>query len=384
MSAAVPTAARDPRLDALRGLALALVVLYHLNLLGVGWVGVQLFFVLSGFLITRQLLALAGRRAAGESLRIFYGRRALRILPPYFLYLAVLLACVPWLPASQQAPVAAQWGWAASFTYNGLGMTRFHQPTWFLDHFWTLAVEEQFYLLWPPLLLVLVPARRLPAVLLGLVLAGPLLRAAVWLLWPMTGLGDPAALPYAVGVCTVSQLDAFALGGLLCFAQAPFRRGSRPLLLLAGALLLAWGAGALVNGAGLAPMAAGGAWLTLGYPNTLPLQHQFLWGYTAINGVAALAVGFAAHGHRRSWLLEQPWLAGLGRLSYTGYLLHFPLAHLCAPAIYRVHLLTGASPLLSTLLFLPVYLCLLLGPCLLIREFHERPLLRLKDRWFPL
>lgn len=382
-AAATITEQRSARLDALRGLALALVLLYHLNLLGVGWVGVQLFFVLSGFLITRQLLELRARRPFGEYLQRFHGRRLLRIFPVYFLYLLILLACLPLLPASQHDAVATQWPYAASFSYNWRGMTRFHEPTWFLDHFWSLAVEEQFYLVWP-LLLYLVPRRGLPYLLAGLALAGPLLRGLVVWAWPLTGLADSGALPYAVGVCTLSQLDAFALGGLLCFLAEPLRRLRAPLAVLLIALLLVWLAGALVNGWGLQPMLPQGAWFTLGYPNTLPRQEQFLWGYTLINAVSALAVGLAVVRGAGGGLLDQAWLAGLGRLSYSGYILHFPLAHLSSPAIYRIHEITGAPLLWSTWLFLPIYLSLLLGLCLLVRELYERPILRLKDRWFPL
>ncbi len=374
-------AARSRSLDGLRGVAIALVILYHLNLVGFGWVGVQLFFVLSGFLITRLLIEQRAQQRLGVYLKTFYGRRALRIFPVYYLYL-LLLGLFWWaLPAAQQAPVAQQWPYAASYSLNWLGMTRHHQPSWFLDHFWSLAIEEQFYLVWP-LLLFFVSPRWLPRVLLALVLGGPLLRWCVYQLWPGFSFSDPAALPHAIAVCTFSQLDAFAIGGLLCFGAGHWRR--RSALYLAGALLLAWLAGAWVNGAGWLPMRPYGAFLTLGYPNTLPLGSQWLWGYSAINALSALLLGFSVHAGFGRTLFEHRWLVQLGRISYGVYILHFPLAHLTSPAVYRIHELTGLNLYFCLLLYTPLYLCLLLGLATLSQQLFERRFLGLKQRWFPM
>ena len=152
---AAPTV-RVPGLDGIRALAVLLVVFYHLNLLGLGWVGVQVFFVLSGFLITRLLLELRDGRALGSYLRTFFGRRVLRIFPLYYLFLVVALLLSALAIPSQAGPVQHQWPYVATFTYNWWGMTRFHEKTWFLDHLWSLAIEEQFYLLWPFLVFWLV------------------------------------------------------------------------------------------------------------------------------------------------------------------------------------------------------------------------------------
>jgi peptidoglycan/LPS O-acetylase OafA/YrhL len=366
-----------------RAIAVVLVVFYHLNLLGVGWIGVQWFFVLSGFLITRLLLELRGGRTLGAYLKAFFGRRALRIFPLYYLFLVAAAATSLLLAPEQLRPVSGQWGYAATYVYNWWGMTRFHEKTFFFDHLWSLAIEEQFYLLWPFLVFWLAP-RRLLAVLLALVAAGPAIRLGVFVLWPQLAIANPDAVFHAVAVCTLSQLDAFALGAALCFV------GDRAAALpghgwawLAGALLLAWLAGALASGAGVGPLRPFGAPLTLGYPNTLAAQGQFVWGYSVVNAVGALLIALAAHGRLGGRLLQHPWTEYLGRISYGVYLWHFPLAHLTSPWVFTIRRLTGADFYACILLFTPIYLALLLALSALSYEAYERHFLRLKDKYFP-
>ena len=377
-----PAPARIPGLDGIRALAVLLVVCYHLNLLGIGWVGVQLFFVLSGFLITRLLLELRDGRALGDYLRTFFGRRVLRIFPLYYLYLLVAVVAAATVVPSQAGPVLGQWPWAATFTMNAWGMTRFHENTWFLDHLWSLAIEEQFYLLWPFLVYWLAP-RRLFAVLLALVVAGPLLRLGVFALWPSFDVADPAALPYAVAVCTLSQLDAFALGAALCFVGARAATLRAPAAWLAAAIAVTLALGYAASGAGFAPLQRFGAPLTLGFPNTLPDNFQFVWGFSAVNIVGALLIALAAWRNFGAALLQQPWTEYVGRISYGIYVWHFPLAHLTSPWVFEIRQLTGAGFYACLLLFAPIYLALLLGIAALSYELYERRFLLLKRRWFP-
>jgi peptidoglycan/LPS O-acetylase OafA/YrhL len=146
---------RQPGLDLLRAIAIVLVVLYHAGLFGFvlpydvqrfGWVGVDLFFVLSGYLIAGQLLA-ALARGKSPNVRRFYWRRALRILPAFLVIVAI---CV-FLPSLREYPVMPPVWRFLTFTQNlGLrGGTTF-------SHAWSLCIESQFYLLLPLLLLALV------------------------------------------------------------------------------------------------------------------------------------------------------------------------------------------------------------------------------------
>jgi peptidoglycan/LPS O-acetylase OafA/YrhL len=178
---------RSPGLDLLRAIAIVWVMLFHSFLVGglgpgfewlsrFGWAGVDMFFVLSGFLIGTQVL---GPLQLGEdlSIRRFYLRRAWRILPAF----AVVLALYSCFPSLREAPGLQPWWQFATFTMNLLIDYSRNQA---FSHAWSLCVEEHFYLVFP--LLAAWLARRpskakFLAVCAGIVLFGILLRGAVWL-----------------------------------------------------------------------------------------------------------------------------------------------------------------------------------------------------------
>jgi peptidoglycan/LPS O-acetylase OafA/YrhL len=167
---------RIPSLDGLRAISIAMVLLSHLagtrnfplRNLPVGELGVRVFFVISGFLITTLLLTEHGR-TDDISLRRFYLRRTFRIFPAYYTYLVVIVLAAA-LGAVRLHPGDA----AHAFTYT----TNYHPDpgrAWWMGHTWSLAVEEQFYLLWPALLVALGPHRALRAALV-FVIVSPVIR----------------------------------------------------------------------------------------------------------------------------------------------------------------------------------------------------------------
>ena len=205
---------RQPGLDLLRAIAIVLVVLYHAGLFGFvlpydvqrfGWVGVDLFFVLSGYLIAGQLLS-ALARGKSPNVRRFYWRRALRILPAFLVIVAICVFLPSWREYPTMPPV---WKFL-TFTQNlGLrGGTTF-------SHAWSLCIESQFYLLLPLLLLALARLRwghwivPCAVVLGGIVIRGLIARAnlnspapsfAVWqkfIYYPTYARLDPLTM----GVC---------------------------------------------------------------------------------------------------------------------------------------------------------------------------------------
>jgi peptidoglycan/LPS O-acetylase OafA/YrhL len=213
-AAAVPAPLPEhlPALDGIRGIAITLVFVHTLNVvqpggalesglawLGrLGWIGVELFFVLSGFLITRNLLAL---KASPDYFRVFWGRRVLRIFPLYFTTLAMFfivwpLVGHPWPQYAADVPHQwVYWLFLSNWT-QALGMGNS------LPHFWSLAVEEQFYLVWPFVVWWAGP-RRILLVCCGVAVATVLSRVA--LLWQ-------GADPMQIYTFTITRMDALAAG----------------------------------------------------------------------------------------------------------------------------------------------------------------------------
>jgi peptidoglycan/LPS O-acetylase OafA/YrhL len=170
---------RIPSLDGLRAIAVLAVLFYHLHqsyslkglpivgaLADYGWFGVQIFFVISGFLIT-WLLLVEESQNTGFSLSSFYGRRALRILPPAVFYLLVI-ACL-----RQAGRADVSW---LDLTASALFFRNLVHGSTETGHYWSLSIEEQFYLLWPFALTAVRNNRHRLALLLALIVAAPIWR----------------------------------------------------------------------------------------------------------------------------------------------------------------------------------------------------------------
>ncbi|MFN8395154.1 MAG: acyltransferase [Bacteroidia bacterium] len=162
-----------PSLDGLRGLAVLLVLAYHFGLLRFGWLGVGLFFTLSGFLITRLLLETKDL-SLGKYLGQFYWRRVLRILPLYFGFVLAVMA-VFWM-TGKPSGAGVQFPWLATFTYNiYMGLEQQVGLQQIFHVLWSISTEEQYYFVWP-MVVWLLPRRALGWVAVGLVLAAPVIR----------------------------------------------------------------------------------------------------------------------------------------------------------------------------------------------------------------
>lgn len=209
------TRERQPGLDLLRALAIIVVVIYHAGIFGFalpnrwhrfGWIGVDLFFVLSGYLIGGQLLAPLARHQPIK-LRRFFARRALRILPAYFVVLVIYFSLTSW----REFPDISPW-WKFFFSVQNIGM---HGGTAF-SHAWSLAVEDQFYL-FLPLILLLVNRRPWIALIIPFVVfcGGILLRA--FLARQHTGDGGVSFTGFQTWIYypTWTRLDPLVFGVLL-------------------------------------------------------------------------------------------------------------------------------------------------------------------------
>jgi peptidoglycan/LPS O-acetylase OafA/YrhL len=203
-------------LDGLRAIAVALVVLAHAcqthgfpggaTVRGIcvhGGIGVEVFFVISGFLITTLMLR-ERQRTGSVSIRGFYGRRALRILPAYLAFLAVVLTLVL---AGRIALARRDWIAAGTYTMNFLSA-----PTWEVGHFWSLSIEEHFYLMWP-LVVVLGGVAVARRTAIGIIVGCFAVRWVVLL-------ACPSAYASMAEVWTFTRLDTIAFGCLLALVVA--------------------------------------------------------------------------------------------------------------------------------------------------------------------
>jgi len=370
---------RLPALDGIRGIAVMLVVFYHvaeyqptylpqdpswlvpfshLFAIGshVGWIGGDLFFVLSGFLITGILL---DARDSSSYFGSFYRRRAARILPAYYVVLLVYLLVLRRLALPSWANLGdvaqhQSWYWTLStnllFVENG-----WHRLT---SHLWSLAVEEQFYLLWP-LCVYRFDRQRL------LLLCGLTMAVSVGVRVAINLLGDPLA----AYVLTPARLDALAAGAIVALLAAdehglaPWRR-------------LAWCV-AVLSAIVFAAIAAHEFTTD---PENVVIQ---TFGYSAIAIMFAAGLVIALSNdrtHVARWLSTRP-LRLLGQYSYGLYVFHHPVLFVMPPARVARAL---EQTLGISLLARPLAIAFVAAVCcaLAVSSWHlfEQPVLKLRER----
>jgi peptidoglycan/LPS O-acetylase OafA/YrhL len=342
----------EPALDGLRGLAVAAVVVFHIDRIDGGFLGVDLFFVLSGFLITSLLLAEHGRQGALDLVR-FWGRRARRLLPALFVVVAVIGLLLLWLtPEAQRAGFRGDALSTLGYVANWHKMFEstsywdmFSQPSPF-DHMWSLAIEEQFYVVWP-LVVLLILGRLRPAasstssgstagvrprgdrlearqrvLTLGLLsLVGAI--TSMVLLWVMYDPGHTNRAYFG----TDTRLGPTLLGATLATVVAGRPRRDNPPPLLAELIALGalgWMAISMVAIDGVGPSYYNGGLAAF-----------------ALCSVAVIAIVTGGPVGRVGGVLSCSPLRSLGNISYGVYLWHWPvIVYLTAD---RAHL--GGVPL---------------------------------------
>jgi peptidoglycan/LPS O-acetylase OafA/YrhL len=351
-----------PVLDGLRGLAILLVVFYHnfgfINYFFFGWLGVDLFFVLSGFLITDILLK---TRNSPNYLRNFYGRRILRIFPLYYLTLIIFFVL---FPAFHFKPI--------NFDYY------LHNQSWFwlyiqnwlfifypgpssatvLTHFWSLAVEEQFYLAWPFIILLLKRPKTILYLLIFLLLGVITLRFILWTY-------QIENLAY-FNLYTFSRIDGICIGSMLAVL-----RTINPKAILRYFTLIVLGLAALN--------------FLFYFFNS---QNQFSFPYLAIVGYTTFAVifgllvneGIEGQNVVINTIFSFPLLRFFGRISYSLYVFHWPIYIILAP-VFQKWLMNNVkmnnAPMLSSIITTVIALIL----ALISFQFFEKKFLSLKKNF---
>jgi peptidoglycan/LPS O-acetylase OafA/YrhL len=363
--------AHIPALDGLRGVAILMVMLFHFGSevddlghysilcrpLRVGWAGVDLFFVLSGFLITGILLE---TRRDPRYFRNFYMRRTLRVFPLYFLVTGTVAV------ASGMSSVAAHWlglAWHSQWwywTYASNFLVTVHGG-WVgpFDHFWSLAVEEHFYLVWP--LVVFFLDRRQLFWTCGVLVAIAFVSRCV-----ATHDGHASLAAYVLTPCRMDSLACGAAMAIICRT----RSGQR--------LLVRWGwPMILILVAGL----AGVAGMAHGYSSGRLAVQRF--GLTLMAMLCAMVVALASPTGAgvANWMvvvLRHRVLRFLGRYSYAMYIFH-PLFESVRRSIFSGW--HGQQNVIFFVCYVMVSMATAIAPAMLSWHLLEKPILNLK-RYF--
>lgn len=308
-----------PNLDGIRGLAIALVMVFHYNyFFEFGWVGVQIFFVLSGYLITSILLE-SKHRTLGDYLKRFYKRRALRIFPIYYLYL--MLVMLAYLMIHKPDDFAVKAPWLFTYTYNLYPLFKGFGFDIFFTHFWSLCVEEQFYLMWP-LMIFFLSMRQLGIVLIGFIIGAPLVRLGLgeYLFSINTPHDFVGQIVYRF---TFSHWDGFAFGAIIpVFSLNTFiRKPSKFLLMTVGVfLMVGW-----MNYQSLRYQDIAVAPSSLGYAIGIMENNQMIWSYSLLGILSMLLILFCTEQHSpiADKLFGNRVMVFLGKISYGLYVYHW-------------------------------------------------------------
>jgi peptidoglycan/LPS O-acetylase OafA/YrhL len=312
--------AHTPALDGVRGIAILLVLLHHFTVFDpitsfgawmgfgalLGWCGVDLFFVLSGFLITGILIDARGSPRYFSS---FYMRRSLRIFPLYFLVVFLSFVVLPFFPRVHGVLVGptdvSQWPYW-TYLVNFMIAERDQFIHGVLDIAWSLAIEEQYYIVWAAVVWLLSPRLLGPLCALIVVTAAILRTVAI-------GAG---AEPIDVYVLPYFRADSLALGGLLAWLA---RRG---LLTPLAGVAPAWAGIAVAAAIGVAVAEESPWWWE-------PWMQRLGYSLWALAG-GGLIVAAVTRPRESVWprALSASWLRACGKYSYCMYLIHLPISRL--------------------------------------------------------
>jgi len=306
-----------PVLDGIRGFAILLVIFYHnfgfINYFFFGWLGVDLFFVLSGYLITDILLKTLGTK---NYLRNFYMRRILRIFPLYYFSLILFLLIVPNFPNFPNIPIDFSYYtqnqlWLWTYLQNWLYIFIPTNTTNALHHFWSLAVEEQFYIFWPLAILFVRKTNYLLWFVCALLILVIATRFFVW----VYKIEDLAYF----NLYTFTRIDGICIGCMLSLVQKInigfFKKYTSTIVfILAGINFIFY-------------------FFNRRYQFTFP--YLAIVGYTTFAIMFALLIQEAATGKTKiiNIIFENPVLKFFGKISHGLYVFHWPLFIMISPYI---------------------------------------------------
>jgi peptidoglycan/LPS O-acetylase OafA/YrhL len=347
-------------LDGIRGISIIFVMLFHFGYFATGWIGVQIFFVLSGYLITTILLQ--ERNNFKAYIVRFYLRRALRIFPLYFFFLLATAVIYHFFRVPSEWP--SDWPWLFTYTSNFARLRPQDLPTFV--HTWSLAVEEQFYLLWPFLIFFL-SGRGLRIFVVALLALSPIARLITFESLAHLGADYAGRATYSM---PFNQLDAFASGAAIPILKLDMLRAPLRWFLLS--VLAAAVAG--ISVLAVNHLWRGGAMIwSLGFQHFLIGNYEYVWGYSLINAISALLIVCVLRRLSLMRPLESDPLTSIGKISYGIYIYHLPMLGIG-------EFVVGGHPLgtLARGLFFIIWFIAVISISQVSFYYIERPFLRLK------
>lgn len=352
-----------PALDGLRGVAILLVVFLHnfrfVNYFFFGWLGVDLFFVLSGFLITEILLKTLGQP---NYLRNFYMRRMLRIFPIYYLTLIICFGILPSIIPDyiNVSYYTANQVWIWTYLQNWLFTFKDPYGTKMLLHTWSLAVEEQFYILWPVAILLIKRAKILLVVMLAVLLITGITRYAIWEY-------DIKDLAYA-SLYTFTRIDGLCIGAILALLIVVNPEFLKKYTFIIVLILAAINFG----------------FYFINDHHSFSLPYLAFVGYTTFAVLFGILVHEAITGQSKiiNLIFNNSILKFFGKISYGLYVYHWPVYILLFPFFSKLFLKTGIFSLRIAELG-SACITTVIAVILSLFSYHyiERFFLKYKDRY---
>ncbi len=381
--------------DGLRGLGALFILSYHwpgkiINI-SHGWEFMQLFFVMSGYLITMVLIEEKDKFAFGKFALRFYVKRSLRLFPLYFAYLLFWLVIYY---ATSPANVLHEWSdeihkhiaYLSTYTYNYMTLVNFFRGVDYSagllsTHLWTLSLEEQFYLVFPFIVFFL-SKKNLRIFLIASIVLAPILRIVVYFLLKKANPADNFWVAQNMVRLPFLQMDSLAFGALL--AVFNFEKIKDPVRIFRWAtfiIIAIYAANILYT-----KYVEGISYYELTYGKKIAenwITHNYLFTYiiTMVNAWCMLMLLCLIRGFRMAWLLESKFLVFVGRHSYAIYLFHLPL-------MFGFFFVTGFfiqldTPFKKIVLDIPMfllYLSVVCGLSYVSLKYFESYFLKFKDK----
>ncbi len=313
-------------LDGLRGFGIIFVVLYHLlrlkganpTLLGFSWIFIQMFFVQSGYLITKILLQ-NKTLPLREYLKRFYWNRVVRIFPVYFLYLFILVGIYLAFNITPDFPSRAAYLFTYTYNFTRLFENADFHPLYV--HLWSLAVEEQFYLVWP-FFFYFLSSRKIKTFIISLILLCPLVRYALGEYLVSHTHFDEMRIGEAIYGFTLSHFDAFAIGGSIAIFPFNWLKARIKIVLLLFSLL--GGVLLFLNQYSISGNTIDLSWTSLGIPLASLHNYQHVWSYTLVNLLFFLMIMLITENKYQGIFNWAPFVS-MGKVVYGTYIFHFAL-----------------------------------------------------------